>query len=176
PLEAHLPPPGLRHGGPATGQRLHHHGQEHLGRRPGGGGRADLPLGQDRSRRSTTVHCLWRGRPLAPRPGAGHRPARFRSRPEGGVQPMSTTSLFDPAGPRAKRRHLFLEIITALVVLAGAYVVFKLLYDKGELSAAAWAPFAEPGLWALLGQGLWNNIAAALVGMVLSLITGCLLA
>ncbi|SDK62567.1 amino acid ABC transporter permease [Arthrobacter sp. ok362] len=89
---------------------------------------------------------------------------------------MSTVSLFDPAGPRAKRRHLLLEVITGLVVLAGVYVVFKLLYDKGELSAAAWAPFAEPGLWALLGQGLWNNIAAALVGMVLSLITGCLLA
>jgi glutamate transport system permease protein len=89
---------------------------------------------------------------------------------------MSTVSLFDPAGPRAKRRHQFLELVTALVVLAGAYLAFKLLYDKGELSATAWAPFAEPGLWALLGQGLWNNIAAALVGMVLSLITGCLLA
>jgi glutamate transport system permease protein len=89
---------------------------------------------------------------------------------------MSTVSLFDPAGPRAKRRHLLLELVTALVVIAGGYIVFKLLYDKGEFSAAAWAPFAEPGLWALLGQGLWNNIAAALVGMVLSLLTGCLLA
>lgn len=89
---------------------------------------------------------------------------------------MSTVSLFDPAGPRAKRRHLLLEIFTALIVTAGAYLVFRVLYDKGELSAAAWAPFAEPGLWALLGQGLWNNIAAAAVGMVLSMITGCLLA
>ncbi|WP_459384500.1 amino acid ABC transporter permease [Arthrobacter humicola] len=89
---------------------------------------------------------------------------------------MSTISLFDPAGPRAKRRHLLLEILTALIVIAGAYLVFRVLYDKGELSAAAWAPFAEPGLWALLGQGLWNNIAAAAVGMVLSMITGCLLA
>lgn len=89
---------------------------------------------------------------------------------------MSTVPLFDPAGPRAKRRHLLLEIITALVMLGAAYIVFKLLYDKGEFSAAAWAPFSEPGLWALLGQGLWNNIAAALVGMMLSLATGCLLA
>jgi glutamate transport system permease protein len=89
---------------------------------------------------------------------------------------MSTVSLFDPAGPRAKRLHLLLEILTALIVIAGAYLVFRVLYDKGELSAAAWAPFAEPGLWALLGQGLWNNIAAAAVVMVLSLITGCLLA
>ncbi|MCU1568971.1 MAG: Glutamate transport system permease protein, partial [Pseudarthrobacter sp.] len=60
---------------------------------------------------------------------------------------MSTVSLFDPAGPRAKRRHLSLEIITALAVLAGAYIVFKLLYVKGEISATACAPFAEPGLF-----------------------------
>ena len=89
---------------------------------------------------------------------------------------MSTVSLFDPAGPRAKRRHLLLEILTALVVIAGAYMVFRVLYDKGEFSAAAWAPFAQPGLWALLGQGLLNNITAAAVAMVLSMITGCLLA
>lgn len=89
---------------------------------------------------------------------------------------MSTVSLFDPAGPRAKRRHLLLEILTALVVIAGAYLVFRVLYDKGEFSAAAWAPFAQPGLWALLGQGLLNNILAAAVAMVLSMITGCLLA
>lgn len=89
---------------------------------------------------------------------------------------MSTVSLFDPAGPRAKRRHLLLEILTALVMIAGAYMVFRVLYDKGEFSAAAWAPFAQPGLWALLGQGLLNNILAAAVAMVLSMITGCLLA
>lgn len=89
---------------------------------------------------------------------------------------MNNQSLFDPAGPRAKRRHLTLEIVTGVALAALAVLVLATLTKKGVFSAAAWAPFAEPGLWKLLGQGLLNNISAAAVGMVLSLAVGCLLA
>lgn len=89
---------------------------------------------------------------------------------------MSRKTLFDPAGPRTKRRHLAIEIVAGLALVALAYLTLATLTKKGAFSANAWAPFKELGLWKLLGEGLWNNIAAALVGMVLSLAVGCLLA
>jgi glutamate transport system permease protein len=89
---------------------------------------------------------------------------------------MTRKTLFDPAGPRTKRRHLAIEIVAGLALAALAYFMLATLTKKGVFSANAWAPFKELGLWKLLGEGLWNNIAAALVGMVLSLAVGCILA
>ncbi|NVM96906.1 amino acid ABC transporter permease [Arthrobacter wenxiniae] len=89
---------------------------------------------------------------------------------------MNNHSLFDPAGPRTRRRHLILEIVTGAALAGLALLVLATLTKKGVFSADAWAPFAQPGLWKLLGQGLLHNIAAAAVGMVLSLAVGCLLA
>ena len=89
---------------------------------------------------------------------------------------MTRKTLFDPAGPRTKRRHLAIEIVAGLALAALAYLMLATLTKKGVFSANAWAPFKELGLWKLLGEGLWNNIAAALVGMVLSLAVGCILA
>ncbi|MFF2246152.1 amino acid ABC transporter permease [Arthrobacter sp. NPDC058130] len=89
---------------------------------------------------------------------------------------MTTKTLFDTPGPRARRRHTIIEIICVAALALGAYTVYELLESHGEFSAAAWKPFTQWGLWALLGEGLANNLRAAAVGMALSLLFGSLLA
>ena len=89
---------------------------------------------------------------------------------------MSTKVLFDAPGPRARRRHTLIEVLCIALLALGLYGAYALLEEHGEFSPAAWKPFTQPGLWALLGQGLLNNLRAAAVGMALSLIFGTLLA
>jgi glutamate transport system permease protein len=89
---------------------------------------------------------------------------------------MTTKTLFDEPGPRARRRHIVIEIICIAALALGAYAVYQVLEAHGEFSAAAWKPFTQWGLWALLGEGLANNLRAAAVGMILSLLFGSLLA
>lgn len=89
---------------------------------------------------------------------------------------MTTKTLFDTPGPRARRRHNVIEIICVAALALGAYTVYQVLESHGEFSAAAWKPFTQWGLWALLGEGLANNLRAAAVGMALSLLFSTLLA
>lgn len=89
---------------------------------------------------------------------------------------MTTKTLFDTPGPRSRRRHTVVEIICVAALALGAYEVYQVLDAHGEFSAAAWKPFTQWGLWALLGEGLANNLRAAAVGMALSLFFGSLLA
>jgi glutamate transport system permease protein len=89
---------------------------------------------------------------------------------------MTTKTLFDEPGPRARRRHAVIEIICIGALALGAYTAYQVLEAHGEFSAAAWKPFTQGGLWALLGEGLANNLRAAAVGMALSLLFGSLLA
>ncbi|MGH3438184.1 MAG: amino acid ABC transporter permease [Sciscionella sp.] len=84
--------------------------------------------------------------------------------------------LHEVPGPRARRRQRIAELACALVLAALAYLVIARLADHGAFAADAWAPFAQPGLWRLLGEGIGNNLRAAAVGMVLSLGFGVLLA
>lgn len=89
---------------------------------------------------------------------------------------MSTKPLFDAPGPRARRRHRWIEFLCLAVIFFGLYEAYETLAIHGEFGQAAWKPFTQPGLWALLGQGLLNNLRAAAVGMALSLLFGALLA
>jgi glutamate transport system permease protein len=62
------------------------------------------------------------------------------------------------------------------VVLAGvAYIVIRTLDRNGAFDAAAWQPFGQWGVWRQLGIGLLNNVRAAVVGMLLSMLFGCFL-
>jgi amine acid ABC transporter, permease protein, 3-TM region, His/Glu/Gln/Arg/opine family len=89
---------------------------------------------------------------------------------------MSTTRLFDAPGPVARRRHRTLEVVTVAVIVVTAAFVITMLAVHGFFSVAAWAPFAQWGLWQLMATGLLNNVTAALVAMILSMMIGCLLA
>lgn len=53
-----------------------------------------------------------------------------------------------------------------------AYLALSRLADHGEFSAAAWRPFAQWGVWKLFVKGLGNNLRAAAVGMLMSLVIG----
>ena len=88
---------------------------------------------------------------------------------------MSTATLFEEPGPRAQRRNRALEIVSWVVAAGAAYFVIRTLNRSGAFDAAAWHPFAQWGVWQQLGLGLLNNLRAAVVGMLLSMLFGCFL-
>jgi glutamate transport system permease protein len=82
---------------------------------------------------------------------------------------MSTASLFDEPGPRARARHR--RITAAGAVLLSAVLGFALmkLGLKGNLDAAKWTPFLGYSVWAdYLIPGLLNTMKAATISIVLS--------
>lgn len=109
----------------------------------------DLPLGTERRKTS--------GR-------------RSRPRAETPANPLA-----DVTGPRTRARNRTLETLSCVLLAAlAAYVVHRCV-AAGEFSAEAWRPFADHRLWLFLGEGLLNNLRAALMGMLLSLVIGILL-
>jgi len=89
---------------------------------------------------------------------------------------MTTMTLFDKPGPRARKRHAVMEVLSLAVIAAAVLGVYGVLDSHGEFGAAAWQPFTQWGLWKLLAVGLGNNLRAAALGMALSLAFGALLA
>lgn len=88
---------------------------------------------------------------------------------------MNSISLFEAPGPRGRRRHRLFEAISWVVLSCVAVLVIRMLNDNGAFDAAAWRPFGQWGVWRQLGLGLFNNVRAAVVGMLLSMFFGCFL-
>lgn len=88
---------------------------------------------------------------------------------------MNTTTLFEAPGPRGRRRHRMFEAASWVVLAGVAYLVIRTLDKNGAFDAAAWRPFGQWGVWRQLGIGLLNNVRAAVVGMLLSMLLGCFL-
>ncbi len=88
---------------------------------------------------------------------------------------MSTSPLFEMLGPRARRRSHALEVALWVILAVAAYFIVRTLNRHGAFDAAAWKPFALWGVWRQLGLGLFNNLRAAVVGMLLSMFFGCFL-
>ena len=75
---------------------------------------------------------------------------------------MSDLVLFDVPGPRTRRRMLVVNVVAGLVVAGVAVWVLALLGAKGQLAAALWRPFVEPGTWTdYLLPGLRDTLRAA---------------
>ncbi|WP_129843673.1 amino acid ABC transporter permease [Streptomyces sp. RFCAC02] len=101
----------------------------------------------------------------APRPAAaGRAPSAPRRNP-----------LHDIPGPRARARNRLLGAATWLLLAAAAAYAVHRCADAGELSADAWRPFGDARLWRFIAEGLLNNLRAAAMGMLLSMIVGVLL-
>jgi His/Glu/Gln/Arg/opine family amino acid ABC transporter permease subunit len=81
----------------------------------------------------------------------------------------------DIPGPRARARNRILEVLCCVLFAAALAYAVQRGTDRGEFSAEAWRPFAEPGLWAFIAEALANNLRAAASGMLLSLAIGILL-
>lgn len=88
---------------------------------------------------------------------------------------MNKTILFEAPGPRGRRRNRIFEVASWVVLAGVAYIVIRTLNKNGAFDAAAWQPFGQWGVWRQLGIGLFNNIRAAVVGMLLSMLFGCFL-
>jgi len=84
--------------------------------------------------------------------------------------------LYDLPGPAARRRAQIGSAVGAVVVAGLLALVLWRLIDRGHFSEQRWEPFADPDTWNAIGEGLVNTIKAAALAIVLSLVTGVLLA
>jgi len=92
--------------------------------------------------------------------------------------------LFDAPGPRAKVLSRTLSVITALLVAGGLLWMFFTLNAPresggitlpGMFDESRWDVFADPEVWAFIGQGVLNTLRAALVASVLAVALGVVL-
>lgn len=84
--------------------------------------------------------------------------------------------LFDAPGPRARTRNAIVTVITVVVLLALAWVVYARLEAKGQLAAAKWEPFLTSNLWTTyVLPGVEGTLTAAAVSIVLALALGFVL-
>lgn len=90
--------------------------------------------------------------------------------------PAVQSVLYDPPGPRAKRR---IAVGTALAAVAVALIVVLAILrldDNGQFETEKWSPFWEvPAVWRILREGLLATLQAAAYGIVLAMLVGTLL-
>ncbi|GAC1603748.1 MAG: hypothetical protein NVS3B6_15090 [Pseudarthrobacter sp.] len=90
---------------------------------------------------------------------------------------MSTQdSLFDAAGPRARRRIRILTVLSLAAIASLAAVVLIRFGQAGQLAADRWAEFTQGPYLLFLLAGLANTVTAAAVSAILALPLGLVLA
>lgn len=95
---------------------------------------------------------------------------------------MSTAVLYDPPGPRTRRRIIVGSIVVGLALATLVIAVLVRLAAQGQLTEEKWGPVVNPAnpsfvaLWTNLGLALLHNVEAAVLAMVLSLLLGTVLA
>ena len=87
---------------------------------------------------------------------------------------MSTqTVLFDAPGPRARRRHLVMTALAAVVLLGLLWFVYRQLDEKEQFTAEKWNPFLTRDVWMeYLLDGVVNTLRAAAISVVLAMAFG----
>ncbi len=85
---------------------------------------------------------------------------------------MSTSVLFDAPGPRARRRHQLLGVLTLVATVAILAVVLLRLKDRGQLTASNWEVFVTPDYVQVLLEGLLDTLKAAVGAILLALVFG----
>ncbi|MDP9395487.1 MAG: amino acid ABC transporter permease [Actinomycetota bacterium] len=89
---------------------------------------------------------------------------------------MTTSVLYDVPGPATVRRHRAASAAAAVVLAALAAFVLYRLAQEGQFAARVWEPFAEPGTWRAIAQGLLSTIQVAVVAVALALVFGAVFA
>ncbi len=87
-----------------------------------------------------------------------------------------STVLFDTPGPLARARHRILTVIAAAAALVVLGLVIWKLALEGEFEAALWEDLAQPNIWKAIWNGLVATALAAVVGIILSIGFGALMA
>lgn len=86
------------------------------------------------------------------------------------------TVLYDAPGPKARALYRLASVVVAVLALAIAFVVYRALDDKGQLTSAKWDPFLQADVWTTyLLPGIKGTLIAAVLSIVLALILGAIL-
>ena len=87
-----------------------------------------------------------------------------------------TSVLYDPPGPRGRRRIFAGTVLASLALLAGAVWVVKRLADQGQFESALWQPFTDPDIQHTILMGAVGTLKAAGLAIVCSMVVGAVLA
>lgn len=86
------------------------------------------------------------------------------------------TVLYDAPGPKARVIYRLISVAVAIVALAVAYVVYRALEEKDQLTSAKWDPFLQADVWTTyLLPGIKGTLVAAALSIVFALILGAIL-
>ena len=81
--------------------------------------------------------------------------------------------LFDPPGPRARRRHAVLTALGILIAGAALALALRKLAQASQLQGYMWAAFGKPEVWTeYLIPGLWGTFVAAAISVLLAGVFG----
>lgn len=84
--------------------------------------------------------------------------------------------LYDVPGPKARARYRILSVVVAIVSLGIAFLIYRALDSKGQLTAAKWDPFLESTTWTTyLLPGIQGTLVAAALSIVFALVLGAVL-
>jgi glutamate transport system permease protein len=89
---------------------------------------------------------------------------------EGG--PMTTSVLFDVAGPRTRARHRIYTLVSAVVLLGLVAFVLLRMSSTGQLDYAKWEPFVTPSYLNALLDGVLKTVQMAFSSILLAVVFG----
>jgi glutamate transport system permease protein len=82
--------------------------------------------------------------------------------------------LFDAPGPKARRRIAVVTVLSILVILAVAWWAVTIFASNGQLAAAKWKPFTNPGIPKFILTGLLNTMKVTVVAALVAFPLGAL--
>ncbi|MTB86851.1 amino acid ABC transporter permease [Aeromicrobium senzhongii] len=85
-----------------------------------------------------------------------------------------STLLFDVPGPRARRRHRILSIVTVLGVIALLGAALWRLASTGQFDYGLWEVFVTPAYVEIILEGLYYTLLAAVMAIAGALVFGML--
>ncbi|AMY55833.1 Arginine transport system permease protein ArtQ [Rhodococcoides fascians D188] len=84
--------------------------------------------------------------------------------------------LYDVPGPKAVLRYRILTVVVAVISLGIAFLIYRALDSKGQLTAEKWDPFLESTTWTTyLLPGIQGTLVAAALSIVFALVLGAVL-
>ncbi|MEK8071841.1 amino acid ABC transporter permease [Rhodococcoides navarretei] len=84
--------------------------------------------------------------------------------------------LYDVPGPKAVLRYRILSGVVAIISLGIAFLIYRALDSKGQLTAEKWDPFLESTTWTTyLLPGIQGTLVAAALSIVFALVLGAAL-
>ena len=80
--------------------------------------------------------------------------------------------LYEPPGPKARRRISLLTGISFLLLLLSLAYIIHLFNEAGQLQRRYWDLFLAYSTWRFLGEGLFTTMKCALTGSVIAILLG----